>query len=272
MPKKKKLSALPLREVQRLVAIVHRLRRECPWDRKQTHKSLIKYLVEETYEAVEAIESRDLNAMREELGDVLLQVVLHAEIADQKGKFSLEDVARTIADKMERRHPHIFGDAKIKSAKAQTRSWSKLKAKEKPERSLLAGTPKAMPALQLAQRYGEIAASVNFDWGSAKEVMTKVDEELGELKVEMDRPRKRRDDLEMELGDFLFTITRLAAHLGLDAERALKKSASKFESRFGALELEFRKKEQSLEKASLEEMEAVWTAIKKSEPKSLPSK
>src|SRR5208283_2582430 len=145
--------------------IVHRLRRECPWDRKQTHRSLVPYLLEEAYETVDAIESRKSDLLREELGDLLLQVVLHAELCDEKGEFSFEDVARAIGEKMVRRHPHVFekqGKKKSTDPKEHQKNWTRLKSKEKPERSLLGGIPHAMPALQLAQRYGEIASSVGF--------------------------------------------------------------------------------------------------------------
>ncbi len=263
--KKKKVvkRAGSLKETGRLLEVVHRLRKECPWDRKQTHKSLIPYLIEEAYEAVGAIESKSRDQMREELGDVLLQIVLHSEIAAERGNFTFEEVANAVAEKMVRRHPHVFGNAVVKNAKDQLKNWSKLKDAEKPNRSLLAGTPKAMPALQLAQRYGEIAASVNFDWPSAEAVMEKVDEELAELKVEIERKTRRQEDMEMELGDFLFTITRLAAHLKIDSERALRKACGKFESRFGRLEKEFKKRKTPMADSPLEELEEAWQKIKR---------
>jgi tetrapyrrole methylase family protein / MazG family protein len=252
-----------LKETNRLLEVVHQLRKDCPWDRKQTHKSLIPYLIEEAYEAVSAIEEKSRDNLREELGDLLLQIVLHSEISDEKGQFDFEDVAKSITEKMIRRHPHIFGDAEIKSAKAQTKHWSKLKSLEKPDRSLLSGLPKALPALQLAQRYGEIAASVGFDWKNATDVLEKVNEELEELIVEIKRRPRRQSALEMELGDLLFTLTRLAGHLSIDSERALRKSSQKFEERFGELEKEMKSRGKLLSDCKLPEMEEAWQKIKK---------
>ncbi len=264
---KSKLDGGDLKETRRFLEVVGRLRKECPWDKKQTHKSLIPYLIEEAYEAVDAIEEQSGDKMREELGDVLLQIALHSEIAGEKGTFSFESIAHSIAEKMIRRHPHIFAEADIKTAEDQTKNWSKLKEKENPNRSLLAGIPKAMPGLSVAQRYGEIAASVNFDWPNAEKVMEKVDEELDELKVEMKRKKRIQKDMEMELGDLLFTITRLAAHLKIDSERALKRSCAKFEERFGRLETEFKKKKKAMGDSSLKELDAVWNQVKKKKTK-----
>jgi MazG family protein len=258
----KSKSPKPLKETNRLLDVVHQLRKECPWDRKQTHKSLIPYLIEEAYETVSAIEEKSRDELREELGDLLLQIVLHSEISDEKGHFDFEDVAKSITEKMIRRHPHIFADAKIKSAKAQTKSWSKIKALENPDRSLLAGLPKALPALQLAQRYGEIAASVGFDWENAAGVLEKVHEELEEVIIEMNRRPRRQSAVEMELGDLLFTITRLAGHLNVDAERALRKSSQKFEDRFGRLEKEMKARGKLLSDCKMPELEEVWQKIK----------
>lgn len=258
-----------LPETVEFLQVVERLRRECPWDKKQTHRSLIPYLLEEAYETIDAIEEKNEDSFREELGDLLLQVVLHAEIAAQDGKFTFEDVAKAIKDKMVRRHPDIFpGDngprtqKKAKTAEEQLKNWSEMKTKEKPKKSLLAGTPRAMPALQLAQRYGEIAASVNFDWPKISDVLDKVDEEYGELRAEIKRKPRRKADLEMELGDLLFTLTRLAAHLEIDAERSLKASCEKFKGRFEKVETHFRKKKQSMRETTLKELEAVWNKVK----------
>jgi MazG family protein len=264
MKKKPKKKVVKLPETESFLEVVHRLRKECPWDRKQTHKTLIPYLLEEAYETIDAIESKSVAQFREELGDLLLQIVLHAEIAAEKKKFTFEDVAAGIREKMIRRHPHIFSDAKITTAEEQTKNWSKLKEKEKPNRSLLSGTPKAMPALQLAQRYGEIAASVNFDWKNAVHVLEKVEEELDEVKQEMSRKPRRKDDLEMELGDLLFTLTRLAGHLEVDAERALRRSSAKFYDRFSQMERRVKTKGKSLSDLSLDQLEKHWNAVKAS--------
>ncbi|MBI4405308.1 MAG: nucleoside triphosphate pyrophosphohydrolase [Deltaproteobacteria bacterium] len=247
----------------RFIDVVHQLRKKCPWDRKQTHKTLIPYLIEEAYEAVEAIEKQDTTSLKEELGDLLLQIALHCEIARGKKEFSIDDVSKAITDKMIRRHPHVFGDVKVKNVKAILKNWARLKGEERPQKSLLGGIPKAMPALQLAQRYGEIAASVGFDWPTVKDVLDKVNEELSELKEEIRRRNRRKSDLEMELGDLLFVLTRLAGHLGINAEISLKKSASKFASRFGQLEREKSLKGKKLTDFTLEELEASWQRLKR---------
>jgi len=252
-----------LPQTAEFLKVVERLRKECPWDKKQTHRTLIPYLLEEAYEAVDAIEKKDVSSMKEELGDLLLQVVLHSEIAKQKGHFDFESVVESIKDKMVRRHPHVFSNStEVLSAEDQTKNWSKLKNAENPNRSLLSGTPRAMPALQLAQRYGEIAASVNFDWPDISGVLDKVDEELAELQVEIRRRKRRPADLEMELGDLLFTLTRLASHLEIDAERSLKASCDKFKKRFGKVESHFRKGKKRMTESSLTELEKVWRSVK----------
>lgn len=252
-----------MKETRRLLKVIHELRRKCPWDRKQTHKSLIPYLLEEAHETIEAIEEKNDEKFKEELGDLLLQVVLHTEIARERKKFSFEDVARSLTEKMIRRHPHIYKKAKIKDVKSQLKNWSKLKYEEEPQRSLLGGVPKMLPALQLSQRYGEIAASVGFDWPGAKEVLVKVKEEMSEFERELKRKRRNQDDVEMEFGDLLFTLTRLAGHLNIDAERSLRKSAAKFAHRFGKLELEKKAQNKKLTDFTLAELESAWQRVKR---------
>jgi tetrapyrrole methylase family protein / MazG family protein len=251
-----------LKETRRLLEVVHDLRTRCPWDRKQTHKTLTRYLLEEAYEAVDAIQSQKKSALCEELGDVLLQVALHSEIASEKGDFSFEEVAKAIADKMIFRHPHIYKQQKALDYKSHLKNWTRLKEMEKPKKKLLEGIPRAMPALQLAQRYGEIAGSVGFDWASEKEVMKKVKEELSELLEELNKPRRRKEALEMELGDLLFSLTQLARHLKLDAESALKASAAKFENRFTEMEKRKTRKGKKLTDFSLKELDDEWNKTK----------
>jgi MazG family protein len=255
--------AKALKETERLVKIVHELREKCPWDKKQTHRTLIPYLLEEAYETVEAIESKNKENVGEELGDLLLQIVLHAELLTEKTNLSFDKIAKGIADKMVRRHPHIYGDAKYKDLKSHLKRWSDVKKAEKPKKMLLDGTPKAMPGLQLSQRYCDIAASVGFDWPALDNVMDKVDEEIAELKVELKRKKKQTADIEMEFGDLLFTLTRVAGHLKIDSERALKRSAQKFQQRFTAMEKHFQNQGQSLSKLPLKEMEKMWEEIKR---------
>jgi len=250
-----------MKETRRLLKVVHELRTQCPWDRKQTHKSLIPYLLEEANEAADALLSGKGDDMREELGDLLLQVALHSELASEKKRFDFEQVARGIADKMVRRHPHIYAKEKFKSAKEQKQRWTELKALEKPKgRSHLDGTPKGLPALQLAQRYGEIAGSVGFDWEKASEVLKKVREETAELEREMKRAKRNKANLEMELGDLLFSVSQLARHLDLNAEIALKQASAKFKQRFTKVEKIVGK---PLGECTMPEMESAWQRAKR---------
>jgi len=258
----KRVAAFSLPETSRLLDVVHQLRTRCPWDKEQTHRSLIPYFLEETYEAVDAIEGNSPEALREELGDVLLQVTLHAEIAGENEGFDFEMVAKGIADKMIRRHPHVFADQKTTDAKTHAKRWTELKSKEKPKRFLLAGIPRAMPALALSQRYGEIAASVGFDWSHPSQVMEKVMEEWGELKEALAKKKPNRNEVELELGDLLFTLANLARHLKLDAEAALRASAGKFHDRFTQVEKGKRDEGKHLGECSVQELEAAWEAVK----------
>jgi MazG family protein len=258
-----------LKQTERLLKVVHELRQKCPWDRKQTHKTLIPYLIEEAYETVDAIEERTDDGLREELGDLLLQIVLHSEISREKGKFSFEEVAKGITDKMVRRHPHIYGDVEFKDMKTHLQRWNKLKEQEKKEKGkgqsdgLLARTPKSLPALGLAQKYCDLSTSVGFDWPHIDNVFEKIQEEIGELRRELRRKRKRSADIEMEFGDLLFTLTRVASHLKIDSERALRRSALKFLDRFSAMESYFGDRGKKLSDLGLDEMEKVWNQQKK---------
>ncbi len=260
-----------LKETQKLLKVVNDLRTQCPWDRKQTHQSLAKYLLEEAYETVDAIHSKNRNALKEELGDVLLQVALHSEIASEKKAFDFEDVAEYISKKMIRRHPHIYAKEKVLDYKSHMKNWTALKQKEKPKRSLLEGTPKGLPALQLSQRYGEIASSVGFDWNNEKQVMSKVKEELKELQNAI--AEKSTPSIEEELGDLLFTLTSLARHYHIDAEASLRKSAQKFQERLEAIEREKKLQNKGLVDCTPEELEIAWEEVKlKLDKKSLKTR
>lgn len=259
----KKTSTKDLKETKRFLQVVSDLRAKCPWDKKQTHLSLSRYLLEEAYEAVDAIATKKVAPLREELGDVLLQVALHSEIADERGAFDFEAVAKSIADKMIARHPHVYGKAEILDAEAQLKNWTRLKEKERPKKSLLGGIPRALPGLQRCQRYGEIAASVGFDWKNADAVMEKVREELAELTDELKRKKKSPQAIEEELGDLFFSLSQLSRHLGLDTEAVARKSADKFAKRFSHMEQSFKKKGRVLSECSLEELEAAWERAKK---------
>lgn len=249
-----------LKETEKLLKVVNDLRTQCPWDKKQTHQSLAKYLLEEAYEAVDAIHAKSKNALKEELGDVLLQVALHSEIASEKGAFNFEDVAKYISEKMIRRHPHIYAKEKVLDYKAHMKNWTALKQKEKPKRSLLEGTPRGLPALQLAQRYSEIASSVGFDWKNQKQVVTKVREELKELEDAIEKKAKK--SIEEELGDLLFTLASLARHCRVDAEASLRMAAAKFKTRIEFIEHEEREKGRAISECSSQELVKAWSRAK----------
>lgn len=253
--------------IDRLLQIMARLRspRGCPWDREQTHSSIKQNLVEECYEAVDAIESRDNEALCEELGDLLLQVVFHAQMASEKRRFNFNDVAASIADKLVRRHPHVFGRKKLDTADQVLTQWHEIKkaerGKQKAERkSVLDGVPRHLPALMKAQEAQKKAARVGFDWKKIDDVMAKVDEELAELKRAM--RRKKRNEIEDELGDLLFAVVNLARYQKLDAEDAVNRATRKFRQRFAQIEREISRRGKKLEDCSLEELDAIWNQAK----------
>ena len=216
-------------ELVAFVEVVRRLREECPWDREQTHESLTKYVLEEAYEVVDAIHEGSVSHLEEELGDLLLQVVLHAAIATQAGDFTIADVARTISEKMVRRHPHVFGDVTVADADEVHRNWEALKAAEKPDRvGALDGIPGSLPALSYAAKLSKRAARAGFDWRVLAPVFDKVREEVDELEADPSSAD--------ELGDVLFSIVNVARHLGHDPEAALRGAATKFRRRFELVE------------------------------------
>lgn len=220
-------------ELLRLVEVEQRLRDPdggCPWDLEQDHSSLRPYLLEEVYELLEAIDSGSDLAIREELGDVLLQVVFHAQIASDRGTFTIDDVARAITEKLVNRHPHVFGDVEVADAAEVKRNWDELKQAEKGRRGPFEGVPEALPALVLAEKLQRRAAKLGFDWREASEPAARVREELDELADAADRASR-----EEELGDLLGAVVGLARHLDLDAEQALRRAAAKFRRRFEAV-------------------------------------
>jgi tetrapyrrole methylase family protein/MazG family protein/ATP diphosphatase len=220
----------------RLVGIMRRLLAKdgCPWDREQSFETLRKYVLEEACEVIDAIDGGDRKALREELGDLLLQVVFQAELARREGSFAIDDVIAGIVDKLVHRHPHVFGHLDARTADEVLRNWEKLKAKEKGERGILGSVPRSMPALTRAQRIGEKVARVGFDWPDARGSRAKVTEELGEL----DRAIEESDRGAMteEMGDALFALVNLARHLEIDAEGALRATIDKFSARFAHVE------------------------------------
>jgi len=222
--------------LERLVGVMRRLLGPdgCPWDREQTYETLRKYVLEEACEVIDAIDSGDRGALREELGDLLLQVVFQAELGRREGTFAIDDVVEGIVSKLVKRHPHVFGDLSAADADDVLRNWEKLKAQERGRRGLLSGVPRSMPALTRAQRIGEKVSRVGFDWPDARGSRAKVVEELGEL----DRAIAGSDAraVEEELGDLIFALVNLSRHLKVDAEGALRRASDKFTRRFAHVE------------------------------------
>jgi MazG family protein len=247
-----------------LVEIMARLRMGCPWDREQTHRTLVPYLIEETFEVVEAIEISHLDGLCEELGDLLLQVVFHAALATEVGAFGIADVVDALSNKMVRRHPHVFGDAVIEDVDAQWRNWERLKALEKTgrqRRSRLDGIPKHLGALQRGQRMQEKASRVGFDWPNVQGVLDKLSEELHEL---AQARRERQDDSRVreELGDVFFTLVNLSRALGIDAETAMREANEKFHRRFAFMEERAAAGGKSLSDLDADELEELWKLAK----------
>jgi tetrapyrrole methylase family protein/MazG family protein/ATP diphosphatase len=222
--------------LSRLVGVMRRLLGPggCPWDREQTFDSLRKYVLEEACEVIDAIEAKDMPHLREELGDLLLQVVFQAELGRTQAGFGIDDVIAGIVDKLVHRHPHVFGDATAKDANEVLANWERLKVAEKGERRVLEGVPKSLPALTRAQRIGEKVSRVGFDWPTPSGSRAKVEEEVGEL----DRAIAKGDkgEIEAEMGDVLFALVNLARQLDIDAEGALRRTIDKFTTRFGHVE------------------------------------
>lgn len=240
----------------KLLDIVRTLRKECPWDSSQTHTSLAPLLLDECYELKEAVEKGDTDGIEEELGDILILVLLITEIAHQEGEFELAGVLKRIADKLERRHPHIFGDAKAEKAEEVVELWGEIKREEKGE-SILKGIPKALPALRRANLIQQRASRVGFDWENLEGVLKKLVEESEEL-----RRAKTKKEIEDELGDMLFILAHLGNTLGVDPEEALSKVCNKFVTRFSKVEDALRKEGRSPKDATLEEMDRIWDKVK----------
>ena len=251
----------------RLRNIVHCLRAPggCPWDIEQTHESLIANLLEEAYEVAAAIKSQDTEHMIEELGDLLLQVVMHAEIASETDRFVLEDIARGVGDKLIRRHPHVFGDSDADDTEAVLRQWEAIKCQEKGNkpRPYLKDVGEGLPALMTATKLQKKAAKVGFDWDKPEEVFAKVTEEVGELEAAL--KEENPDHIAEEFGDLFFSLVNLARKHGLDSESILTDANEKFRRRFHSVEDQLRLKGQTLEDASISEMDAAWDQAKVSE-------
>jgi MazG family protein len=251
-------------DVSRLREIVARLRAPggCPWDREQTHESLRAALIEECYEAIEAIEKADDANLREELGDLLLHVVMHAHMAGERRAFDFEDVVQGVCEKLIRRHPHVFGDDQASGSAQVIRQWELIKRAEKgSQSSVMDGLPSAFPALLLAQSAQKKAARVGFDWDNASEVLSKVEEEIKELRAAISGGRQ--ENIEEEMGDLFFSLVNLARKLDVDSETALAGATRKFVERFRAVEAEIVAKGRNVEQTSAQEMNALWDRHKR---------
>jgi ATP diphosphatase len=261
-----------MKSIDRLLAIMTRLRDPeggCPWDRQQDFHSIAPYTIEEAYEVADAIARSDPDALKDELGDLLFQVVFHARMAEEQGLFAFDDVSAAISAKMERRHPHVFGSSEIASAEAQTAAWEEHKAAERRVRacnagvaeSVLDGIALALPALLRAVKLQGRAARIGFDWPKVRPVIDKLNEEIAELEAELDRGAER-ERLEDEIGDLLFSAANLARKLDIDAEAALRHANAKFERRFRRVEALAAERQTG---SDLDALEALWQEVKRAE-------
>jgi len=272
----------PSKDISRLIEIMAALRQPetgCPWDVEQDFSTIVPYTIEEAYEVADAIERGDMDDLREELGDLLLQVVFHARMAEEEGEFAFPDVVEAITKKMIRRHPHVFGDEAARSAGMAKGMWDRIKAEERAERraarlargldaedhgkGFLDGIPPAHPALTRALKLQQKAARVGFDWQEARPILDKIEEEIGELREVMDGADT--DRIADEFGDVLFALVNFGRHLGIDAEDALRRTNAKFTRRFHHVETALATEGRTLEEASLDEMEAKWREAKAGE-------
>ena len=250
----------PSRKFEDLVELVSILRKECPWDRKQTHESIKDNLIEEVYEAIEALDNQDFDEFRKELGDLMLHVVFHSKMADENSRFDIGDVIYSLMKKLIRRHPHVFGDSDVTDEVQVAENWENIKLKEG-KKSTLEGLPAHLPALIRAQRMQEKAANVGFDWPEWKLAWEKLDEELKEFKeaLELNNPDKLSD----EFGDVLFSLVNVSRYFELNAENSLRKTNTKFEKRFRYIEQKLKEQDRSLKDATLEEMDHFWNEAKR---------
>jgi nucleoside triphosphate diphosphatase len=265
-------SVKPSRDISRLIEIMAALRTPgsgCPWDLEQNFRTIAPYTLEEAYEVADAIARGDLAGLKDELGDLLLQVVFHARMAEEQGAFDFADVVETITSKLVRRHPHVFADADGKTAKAVEGLWERIKSQEKAQRGgeapdgALAGVPVALPALTRALKLQDKAGRVGFDWNNPRAVLAKIREEADEIEAELDRRDKSR--MAAEVGDLLFAVVNLARHLDADPEGVLRETNLKFERRFAAIERALAKRGKTPKSASLTEMDELWNEAKAAE-------
>ena len=246
---------------KKLVQIMSKLRAPggCPWDREQDFHHIAAHTIEEAHEVVDAIDRKNYDDLKEELGDLLLQVIFHSEIADERGLFNIDDVIQSITDKLIRRHPHVFGDKNVKSSEDVTAQWEKIKISEG-KKNLLGGLPKKLPALLRAFRVGEKASRVGFDWPDAEGILDKVEEEARELHEE--KVKGSHEGIEEEYGDLLFTIANLGRFIDVDPEGALRCSINKFQARFEKMEEMIKSENKMMNELSLAEWEEYWNKAK----------
>jgi ATP diphosphatase len=271
----------PGRDIKDLIAIMARLRAPeigCPWDLKQDFRSIAPYTIEEAYEVADAIERDDFEDLKDELGDLLLQVVFHAQMASEEERFAFPDVVEAITTKLIRRHPHIFGNLDLSNAAAVKERWDEIKAEEKAEREarragnggranggLLSGVPVALPALARAEKLQKAAGKVGFDWNDPHAVLGKIREEIREIETELKQATPAADRVEDEIGDLLFAVANLARHLKVEPETALMRANAKFIRRFRHIEAGLATQGRALKDATLDEMEALWSEAKAAE-------
>jgi MazG family protein len=256
----------PSQSFEDLVKLIGILRKECPWDKKQTHESIKENLIEEAYEAVEAIENKDYEELSKELGDLLLHVIFQSTLATEHNAFNIDDVIFRIQEKLIRRHPHIFADVEANNEEKVSQNWEKLKMKEG-KKSVLDGLPKHLPALIFASRMQEKVRNIGFDWPNEEGPWEKVHEELNELKEAISQ--KNQEHIREEYGDLLFSLVNLSRFVKVNAEDALRGSNQKFDRRFRALEILANEQKKTLSDMSLEEMDVLWEEVKRLEKSSL---
>jgi MazG family protein len=273
--------ALP--PIERLKAIMARLRDRqagCPWDVEQTFATIAPYTIEEAYEVADAIERNDMPALKEELGDLLFQVVFHSRMAEEADLFTFDDVAAALSDKMVGRHPHVFGDGEVRTAAGQTAAWEEHKAAERKRKakggngahSVLDDVPVNLAALARAQKIQKRASRVGFDWGDAGTALDKVEEEVRELRTELAHDVRSQERLDEEIGDLLFAVVNVGRLAGADAETALRRATIKFERRFRRVEAMLRERGKTPEQSTLAEMDALWDAVKADERAQPPAR
>jgi ATP diphosphatase len=264
----------PSRDIERLVKIMAALRTPetgCPWDLAQNFSTIAPYTLEEAYEVADAIARGDLAELKDELGDLLLQVVFHARMAEEQGAFDFGDVVQAITEKLIRRHPHVFADEKSPTPHAVEGLWERIKATEKAtnkagQSGALAGVPVALPALSRALKLQAKASNVGFDWNDPRAVLRKIREEADEIEAELDRTETNKAATAAEIGDLLFAVVNLARHIGADPEAVLRQTNLKFERRFAAIERALASRGKVAQDASLAEMDALWNEAKRAEP------